>query len=428
MKANKRLLGAVCAAAFLGLSAAAAGQEMGGTKTAPPWGWDDVAGKVEKAIPLVQVALGEAEAAQAAVGGAGLWANPELGLEAVGMGGTLPWHQPEELTVTLSQQIPIGGRATRQKAAAQAVAAKTAAEVEDVLAGLRLKVFARFVEALAATHKELLEQQRLELALRAADLLEARIKAGDLPEAERSRMAAGVALARLGVGEAAGQTRVALRKLAATWGGKLNEVPAVTGDLAALPIPESLVQLAGLYQQAPGWRSVSAEEEVWATEVAAAEAAGVPDLGVQVGGGFFGGLQDVGLVIGLEWALPLFDQNQAAVDEGRSRQRQARSKLAAWQNEWLEALGEAHGAYEVNYQRQQILANQVIPALEAALQAVETGFANGKLTTLDLLDSQTTLLDARVDLLEARRAAWDAVLVVEYLTGRLGQRAPGGAR
>ncbi len=404
------------------------GSATGDGGTEGVWGWREIKSKVDLGAPAVRVALAEAEAAEAMRQNAGVWSNPELGLEVVGFGGSMPWLGPEETSLTVKQAFPLAGRLGQERAVAGATVQKAKAEAAEVADSLRLRVFLKFVEALAAAQRRELENERLVLSQRAMQLLDARIQAGAMPEAERSRSEATFALAELAVVQAQRQAAAALRGLAASWGGKPNEVAAVSGDLGTLPVPDSLAELTGFVGQAPGYQAVLAEEEVWAQQVHLEEAVAVPDLSLSAGGGWFGGFAEFGLVLGVEWAMPLFDRNVARIDEGRARQRQARHRVTAWESGWMEQLVEAHGVYELNFERQAILAGKVLPALEAALAAVERGFQNGKHTTLDLLESQQALLEARVELLEARKSAWDAVLTLDYLTGRLGSREWGGAK
>lgn len=390
------------------------------------WSWGDVVRRVEAGTALLKAAQAGVEASQALQNGSGRWPNPELGLEAVGFGISQPWLGPEEASVTVRQAIPMGGRLRSEQAVAAVASLKAAAEADDTLAGLRARASLRFLDALVLKERAELENERLSLSEKAATLVLARIRAGALPEAEKSRSDAAVAMARLELAQARRQATAALGTLAAVWGGAPSEVGGVAGAMDSLPVPEPLPTVLQRMTQAPGLRAVEAEVEVQGRQAEVEEAAAIPDLAVGAGGVWFGAFDEAALVLSLEWPLPLFDRNQGRVDEARARERQARFQVEAWKEEWTATLLDVHSKYEQYYEKQSVLGSEIVPALQRAAEAVERGFQNGQLTTLDLLESHRELLEAKLGLLEARQQAWEALLEMNYMTGQLGKHVLGG--
>ena len=175
-----------------------------------------------------------------------------------------------------------------------------------------------------------------------------------MPEAELKRSAATLAMSKLGVQQAQREATAALGALASGLGRRAGRHPGSgrgTGRIA------SARSFGGTSPTIGG----CARAEVDAGGRGGHGRSGGPwkklplftDLAVGLGAVALGEFAETGLVVSVEWPLPLFDQNKGRIDEARAKKRQAQQNVEAWKSDWLGALLEAHSRYGQYFERQE---------------------------------------------------------------------------
>lgn len=371
----------------------------------------------------------EREIARAAVTRAGLWTNPTLELE--GESGALTGSSDENsFSVGLAQEFVLGGKRAKRLAVAEREAEEVDLRLADRQRLLTLEVKRAFLE-------HILANRRLELARGSADLnrqllgiARERYAAGDVPELE-------VNLARVEVARGTGRVLDARRELPAIRSRLLTlmglepladvepgEPPAhrsVSGT------PDELTRLALAHR--PDLRALTAARAAADAAMEAAEAERLPNLTAGLFYTHERSTDDIGtsepktsdnlLGVRLSIPLPLFDRNQAGIQETRGRAggadarlgaaRQAVAREVAAELARLQAAEEAVTLYE----------QEIIPHLDENLKIVQEAYRLGEIGILAVIEEQKKYYEVREGFLaethnrDLARATLEATLGVD---------------
>ena len=162
------------------------------------------------------------------------------------------------------------------------------------------------------------------------------------------------------------------------------------------------------------WTAVRAQRDA---ELLAARLKAVPDVRVTAGWKHYRDTGDDAVRLGLSVQLPVFDQNRGGIIEAQ----EARSKADAEQNAARAALiltlGRAYETMVGAVKELEILRSSAVPNAQRALEAIESGYGQGRYTLLEVLDAQSTLAQASLREVEALVSFHTAVAVLEGLTG-----------
>jgi len=192
----------------------------------------------------------------------------------------------------------------------------------------------------------------------------------------------------------------------------------VAGELESIseiPTIESLAELIGQNPDIARW---AVEITRRRAEVALAKAQGTPDVAVGVGARHFSETSDDAMVVGLSLPLPIFDRNQGGILEARFNAAKARQEQRTAEVRVGAALGSAYQELAAAYDEAVMLKEEVLPAALASFDATNQAYRQGKLGYLDVLDAQRSLIEMRIEYLEALSSYHSAVAEIEGLIGQ----------
>ncbi len=369
-------------------------------------------GNPELAVASWQVRVREGELLQA-----GLLPNPELEVEVEEFGGSddRAAFDSAETTVVMSQVIPLGGKIG---------AGARVAELERDLAGwdfeaTRLEVLAAtamaFVRAVAAQRRLALAEESLELAEQVFEVIRERVAAGKVSPLEENRSGVALAATRIARARAERSLLAARSQLAARWGGGVDEVAAVEGDLERLVAPPALARLTETASQSPRIARWEAETAHRLAALAREESAAWPDLTASGGLSRFEETDDWAFIAGLSIDLPFFDRNQGGVEAAKHEVARAREQRRAAVVSLRAALAMAYYELVAAFEEATSLRDEVLPAARRAFDASREAYERGKVGYLDVLDAQRTLFEVRGQYVDALSSYHESVAEVEGL-------------
>lgn len=344
-----------------------------------------------KTFPL-EIRARQAQAVQA-----GLWKNPELGIESENFAGSgaLQGFKSTETTITLSQRIELAGKPSKRVSVAKKQTELTLWQYQSRKLDIFTRVVIAFNKVLAAQKEVALRKEILSLNQEFQAQIAKRVEAGRTSPAALAR--AQVETARAQVTLLAGQNRLiaAKKELSVLLGGKELSFKGVQGRLEATIALPSLNKLQKLLDQNPRlalWESVKSQRKAL---YALAKAQAIPDPQISLGWRRLNESGDQAWVAGLSLPLPLFDRNQGAVQEARIRINQTELQK---QTERLVLQSQLQQNYQSLVTAQQMirtLKNRIIPQAQQAFTTINQGYRQGKFGFLDVLDARRTLFSAR---------------------------------
>jgi cobalt-zinc-cadmium efflux system outer membrane protein len=350
---------------------------------------------------------------------AGALPNPEASFELDNAFGSGAYRglTSAETTLQLSQLIELGGKRDARVAAAVAeadsarwqrlalrleIASETATAFLNVLSGQRrvqiydtqIRAFDRLLPLL---------QRRVDAgASSPAEISRAQV-AGDLVRAERERARTGIAIAR--------------RELAAHMGANAVDFGDVAGDLIRTGSPPAFATIVkGLdrHPQLVRWLAVRAQRDA---ELLSARLKATPDVRVSGGWRHYRDTDDNAVRLGVSVTLPVWDQNLGGVTEAREARAKADAEYAAAKSALILTLGRAYETLTGALRELEPLHGSAIPNVRKTIETIESGYAQGRFTLLDVIDAQNAATQAAIREQEALVNFHTAVATLEGLTG-----------
>ena len=339
----------------------------------------------------------EIRARDAAALQAGLFPNPELGVEMENFGGKddLEGVDGAETTIAFSQLVELGGK--RGNRSMVATLDKTLAEWDyqrkklDVLAATAKA----FVEVLVAQEQVALNGDLLKLAEQTTTAVSEKVDAGKVSPVEKSRAQIELAAARTEANKAVRELEAARRRLAGFWGGERADFSRAVGqldDISALPDEESLKAFLSNNPDLARWAAELERSEA-ALRLARSEA--VPDLTLSAGVRNFQETDDNAFVVGVSIPIPFFNRNQGGVSEARARVDKAQSEQRAAKVGLVTGLSDKWQSLSAAYTEAVGLRDEILPSAQSTYAATELGYREGKLDFLQMLDAQRTLFTVK---------------------------------
>ncbi len=350
---------------------------------------------------------------------AGAWSNPELSFEVDNALGSRAYRgfQSAETTLQLSQLIELGGKREARLAAGQA-------EVDGAKwqrLALRLEIASETATAFLAVLGGQRKVQVYDTQVRALDRLlprlRERVEAGASSPAEIGRAQIAADLVRAERERARTATAIARRELAALMGADAPDFGDAVGNLAGIGSPPSFPAVVRGLEQHPQltrWLATRAQRDA---ELLSARLKAVPDVRVSVGWRHYRETDDNAVRLGASVALPVWDQNLGNIHEARESRGKADAEYAAARATLILTLAKAYETMQGALRELEPLRRSALPQVRQTVDAIESGYVQGRFTLLDVLDVQNTATQTALREQEVLVNFHTALATLEGLTG-----------
>ena len=353
-------------------------------------------------------AAAERDVAAARLRSARAWANPTLAVDADNVlgSGAFSNFDAAETTLSLSQELPLGGRRSAGLRGARAGLDLAAAISQLAVLVVRRDVTVAYAEAVAAERLAEIERERARIATETRAAVEKRFNAGLESELQRSRVAVATSGLQAAARRAAAQAMVRRRALAGLW-----REDAVTEPLDVVWFdtltPPAIAAAAAPLQLHPRLRVAQLRAVQAQATLDAARAQRYSGIEATVGTRSFKGQPDGSnraFVIGLSMPLPLWDRNAAGIAEARAAQTHAELEAERVVRDLQGDRATAVAELEAATLEATALADSGLPAAQSAARLAQQGYEAGRLSLLERLDAERALSDVREHLERARLA------------------------
>lgn len=345
--------------------------------------------------------------------------NPEISftVENVAGSGIYRDTRSAETTLQLGQLIEFPGKRDARMAAASAEAEATRWQLQAE----RLEVYSEatviFATILGAQKRIQIYDGQIKTLNGLEPLLRRRVEQGASSPADVNRAQVATDLVRTERERTQTTLHTARRELAALMGKTAPDFGAAIGNFGAIGTPPSFVSLLAALDNHPQlarWTSVRAQRKA---ELVSARLKPMPDLRFTAGYRHLRETGDNAVTFGLSAELPLWDQNLGNVVAAQETLAKADAERATNKSTLLILLSRAYEAARGAGRELKLLQSSTIPKAREALRAVEEGYAAGRFSLIDLLDTQASFLQALQREQEALVTFHTSVATVEWLTG-----------
>lgn len=355
---------------------------------------------------------------------AGLLPNPILEFE--GETGALTGNSVENgLSFGVSQEFVLANKRVKRLAIAERELEWYRWQLADQERVLREEVKMAFYDVILAEERVALADRSIELNRQLLDVTEERLTAGDIPELEVNLIK--VELAR-SEGAMIDRERSLDQNQAKLWtlmGLPLGEEATTVGDFSSeIVMTKNLVELKQLARERrPDIKSLESEKNKEDSDIVLAQAEGIPNLtaglalkrdttAIEVGSAEH---KDTDYIIGLKLSIPIpmFDRNQAGVQEARAKLSSTESRLkAAIRN----AEREVETAYASFLNAEKVLLlykTNIIPQLEENLKLTQEAYRLGEVGILAVIQEQKKFFEVNDGSLTALHDRQSALVKLE---------------
>jgi cobalt-zinc-cadmium efflux system outer membrane protein len=369
----------------------------------------------------------EVSAARADAIAAGLISNPNLSFGAQFLTHGVVTGGEEELTVMLSQALPLSGHVGLRRDAANAAA--TAAEWEFAAETWRLvgdlKRAYLGLELAEARHG-VLERGLLDLE-RVQHVLDERSRAGANPAYDRIRLDVERGSLRARLSQAEVDVVDAKSILAHAIGGETSATGLAVGsempEPAAPPTDDGALVRAALVRRpelTAGRNRVTAAE--LATRAAARRYVPSPELGIgytrfvdvpEPTGKVSGGAA----LVSVSLPLPIFDHGQGTIERHEAQKRAAATRLRDAQFGIRREVERASGKLRTSFTAYVGHRDHVAKDIQSVRQIAEVAYREGRATILELLDAYSSHLRVEEQAIALQGLALEAGVELEQAVG-----------
>ncbi|MHC4692189.1 MAG: TolC family protein [Planctomycetota bacterium] len=351
-----------------------------------------------------------------------LWPNPSLMVEVEEVGGTgqRSGFDAAETSIQLSQPIDLSDKRGKRTKLASLEQELAGSDYEAKRLDVFTEVSISFIEVLAAQDRFGLAEEQRQLSEEVLDTVTKRVEAGKDSPLEKTKAAVALSNIKIQHQKAIRNLEFARKQLAFTWAGKEAVFKSAAGRLdpdKLSPIPP-VDELLDLTLENPDITRWSLEIEKYKAALELEKAKAISDVKLKGGLQRFNETDDNAVVFGVTIPLPISDRNQAGKLEAAYNLARAREKQKAAHIRIQMELAKAYRALSIAYTEAIGLEDDVLKGAERVFEASKTGYQQGKLDYLNVLDAQRTLFQAKAKYIDALTSYHTAKADVERLIGR----------
>jgi cobalt-zinc-cadmium efflux system outer membrane protein len=349
----------------------------------------------------------------------GAIANPELSVEVDNVAGSGIYRGGRSLETQLqiSQLIELPGKRSARIGAAAAGRDSAAWQRQATRLEILSETAIAFYSVLGAQRRIQIFDEHVTALDRLTPLLQRRVDAGAASIAEIARGQVAADLIRADRERAKTMLSNARRDLAILMGASTPQFARVAGRLAVTGSPPSfktVLQAIDANPQLIRWSAVRVQREA---ELISSRLKAVPDARVGVGWRHERDTGDNAVRVGMSVALPIWDQNRGDIFAAEQNLEKANAEQAVNKALLVSTAGRAYDAVTGALREMALLRDSAIPNARRAAEAIESGYAQGRFTLLELLDAVSSVAQASLREQEAQQQFHVGVATIEGLVG-----------
>lgn len=350
--------------------------------------------------------------------------NPTLELEG-GSGALTGSPAENSVSIGISQEFLLGGKRAKRLTVAERELEVYSWQLADRRRLLTGEVKSSFYDLLLAEQRLALTERSITLSKQLLDVTRARLAEGDIPELEMNLAKVEVARgesARIEAQRSLIQSRANLQSLM----GLPSEAGLdVSGRLDAGG--QLAKTLAGLKRSAleerPDLKALRSEKGRGDADLVLARAEGIPNLtagvalsrdttSIEIGGVE---VKDTDYIIGarLSVPIPVFDRNQAGVQEARAKVSSAESRLVAALRNVDREVEAAFASYQNSEKILSLYRRETLPQLEENLNLTREAYRLGEIGILEVIQEQKKFSEVNEGYLQALHDRQTALVKLE---------------
>ncbi len=368
--------------------------------------------------PQVRSARNDVGAAAGRIWQAELYPNPTVEFEAEDIPSSHLGLTNSENKIALVQPFVIGRRRSHAISAAKAEHDAHHFLVQHKLRYIQGEVRRHYLELIYLKQAIALHSELHDIAQQTLRIAKARFNAKAAPESEMIKTQIDVRELELGGQRLQRLLVSSSARLESLLGGSQVPIERIHGQL-----PTNLRELeidilrTAVRERHPAILAAQKEIEAADRRLDQAKSERIPDTEFRLAYGRNAATDENIVEAGISFPLPLFDRRQGDILESRHLAAKARRDAESIVTALLAELVTVHVSYMMARDEATTLQNQIVPDAEKAFAQTKTGYHAGKISLLDLLDAQRTLIRTRLSALKSLKDMNEARALLWKITG-----------
>ena len=379
--------------------------------------------------PEIKAFYSNIEAKDGLVIQSGLYPNSEISVEIENFAGSgaAEGFDEAETTVLISQLVPIYGKIGKKKQVSRIVKNIAELEYESKKLDVTLSTKKSFIDLLSKQERLGQVENLVKIAEQVNTTISERVEAGKESPIEEKKSSIEYEQINLLLTKAKRNLIASRKLLAANWGDTSINFNEVTGDLYATPQIPGFEELQNLIGSNPDIIRSLRKQDLNSANIKLQNALGVPDPTFGIGYRRLSETNDNALVAEFSMPIPFFNRNQGNIKEAGFNLIKSTQE---YQNLFsLASAGLADKYENLKFYADEIetLKEKILPQSEDTYETILEGYREGKFEFLDVLDSQRTLFNSKLQYIDALRNYHLLRFEIERLTGtEFPKNNPGG--
>ena len=366
--------------------------------------------------PRLQAARHRVAAASGEMVQAGLWPNPQLKVEVEDIATGRRAFSDSELTVSLSQRLPLNGALGLAVRAADQGKSRQKWQYHQQRWQLLADIYLAFYQCLLADARL---QQLAKLGQSANNFcskVQQAVKAGSRPRVDLLRAEVAYATAAMQRDTAQNQRNIVRKRLASLLSLPHSQLPECQGEIFTATNLPPLAQLREKLQRHPQLMEAQGQQRQLQLRKEQAMAARWPNLDLEIGGRHSYSSDENTLLFGVGIDLPVFDRNQGKIAALEAEARAVAAQQRDLSQQLDDRLFAAWNRYRISQAQAQQYRRQILPAASQAVALAEEGYRQGKLSVLAVIDARQTEVRSHLEYLTTLKEMHQAFADVYPLT------------
>lgn len=322
-----------------------------------------------------------------------------------------------EATLRLSNIVEMGDKRAARLGVVNRRIDVLNAEQRVVELDLLTEVIRRFIDVASAQELVALQSRATAIAVQTVALLEPLVNAGQTPQFELERANSALARAQVAEQSAAATLASARIKLANMWASNSPQFSDVESRLLSVGQAEPIEPILAGLESNPDIEIYASEFRLREAELLLAQSNRQGDITWSAGIRHLKEIDDTGLAFGV--SVPLFNKTRAsgAIRTARASMQEVEMRRLATLNAINGEILSLHQFLQQAVLEASTLQQRVIPTLETVQEQVQTAYAAGNFSYVELISAQQEYLDAQLALISSATNAHKIRAEIERLSG-----------
>lgn len=350
---------------------------------------------------------------------AGITPNPELSLAIDNVLGTgeVQGIDSTETTLVLSQLIELGEKRQRRIDFAVSNKQQQISQYEILRLNVLSEATRRFYQLLRLQALKEWNDKRIVFETQALKAIKRRAKAGNILQADVSKMTLELAHSRIELQNLQAMISVEKQRLASMW-AKDATFASAQGGLELPATYPSKADVLNAIETAPEYVQLLSVERVMQAKRRLEEAKGQYDINLGMGIRRFEDYNDTALVFSFSMPLNFTNPNQGNILAAKIEQDKVFQQQKLLREQLRLSLLEIHQAMMNNANQAMRLKQTLLPLAKQLLFDTQTAYKTGHATVLQLVDAQKEWFAIEREIIEANTAVYLQRLELERITGQ----------